>query len=947
LTEVTTQRPVPGNSGARVEVVELPPAAVPHAPAAAVMWRRALTLAWLLVAWLAIDRLTLLLLDYWLLEELGYPSIFWTNFRMQALLWVFGGVVLATVVYLPARAHPLSSRARRVMASLASLAGVVGGYAFSRQFAGFFGFFQGRPFGQTDPVFNHDIGFYVFDYPVLEAIAHLLVVATALGLAVSGLLAYRTRAWRSPRLDLTRPARFAGVLATPCTVTFLVLLGISAAADTFLGRYDILYRDNSDATVFNGSQALDVEGFFSHLNLITLKALALLAGTLALAVRLRNLHARVREAPSPSAPPLRLRTALSVLLPGLLLAGAFSGAIGIRNTTAVVPNQPIRQLPYIQRHIDATRAAYGLDEVEVREFRPAGGDDPLPTAEELLASPTLRNGAPLWPGYVSWMERVVDPHHVERLLLPGGGTMIYGPTMETFSQEQKLRAYYDFLDVDTVLYDVGGEPVLFASAVRETPVIEPQPWLVYWGQRLMLFTHGHGLVMAPLGQVSADGGPAYASSGIPATASHPALATANPAVYYGEGSASMAYTNVKGLLELDYPTDEGRAEVAYAGQGGVRVDSLLKRLVLGYRSGQLFEIAFSGLITKESRAHYYRTPLERVARLAPFLHLDGDPYAVAAGGGVTWMVNGMTHTDRYPYSRMGELGDKADRRSITPRPVQRVNYVRDSVKATVDAYDGRVKLYRWQSEPVVDTWAEVYPELFADKASMPADVRAHVQYPSQLFHLQFDDLYIYYHMADALEFFNLEDAWDDGDDVVGPVLAEGDAITFSIEAYPWLAETGRALPASSERVQFALSKVFTNEAALNLRAITTAYQRGDDYGRLSVLQVPKGVFYPGPEQADAAIDQDAFIAQQIGFWNRQGLEAIRGHTTPLVIGDEVIYVEPIFTRSKQNRLPKLQRVIVVFRGQPYMGRTLEEAVRFAVGGVETPAVGQPLFPLDS
>jgi uncharacterized membrane protein (UPF0182 family) len=394
----------------------------------------------------------------------------------------------------------------------------------------------------------------------------------------------------------------------------------------------------------------------------------------------------------------------------------------------------------------------------------------------------------------------------------------------------------------------------------------------------------------------------------------------------------MAYTNVEDLEELDFPTDEGRSLVAYEGDGGVELDSFFKRFVFGYRSGQLFQISFSDLINDDSRVHYYRTPLERVERLAPFLFLDTDPYAVALDDGMTWMLNGMTHTDRYPYSRMGELGDKADRRTPTPRPFANVNYVRDSVKATVDAYDGKVRLYRWQHEPIIDTWAEIYPDLFADADTMPEPVREQVQYPRQLFHLQFDDLYIYYHMTDAPTFFNLEDAWDDGDDVVGPVLDTGDAITFSIEPYHWLTDTGGTLPDSTDDTQHALSQVFTNEASLNLRAITTVYMTGDDYGKLSVLQVPKGLYYPGPEQADAAIDQDAFIAQQIGFWNRQGLEAIRGHTTPIVIDDEVLYIEPIYTRSAQNRLPQLQRVIVVFRGQPHMGRTLQEALTLAIDG---------------
>jgi uncharacterized protein len=928
------------------EIIDVPVAAIPRAPAAAVMWRRAVLVGWIVLAWLAFDRLTLVLLDYWIFEDLGFESVFWTNFRMRLGIWIVSGALFFAAVFVPVVAHRVVGPTRRTMLSLSIMVGLVAGWIFSAQYVNFFGFFQGKPFGQDDPVFHHDIGFYVFDLPVLKDVADGLVVVSLLGLVVSAVLAYRTRVRTGPRRDLSRPARFAGILFTPCTRVFLVLLGLSSALELFLTRYGLLYRSNPGATVFNGPQVLDIDGFFSRVNLITLEIIVLLAGITMLTVRLTRLHRAVRAEPSDQGR-LNLRNVLIVVLPGILITAAFSGLMGFRNTTDIVPNQPVIQYEAIQRHIDATREAYALNDIETKEFRPASGDDPKPTVEELLNSPTLKNAAPLWPGYVSWIERIVDAQHADRILLTEGDTMIYGPAMETFSQQQKLRAYYDFLDIDTVKYDVGGEPRLFASAVREVPLEEPKPWLAYWGQRFMLFTHGHGLVMAPLNEVSADGSPVYATSGLPVQASDPALEMDQPAVYYGEGAASMAYTNVKDLQELDLPTDQGRLEVAYEGDGGVELDSFLKRVVFGYRSGQLFQIAFSDLIGDDSKVHYYRTPQERVQRLAPFLHFDADAYGVNAQDRVTWMVNGMSHTDRYPYSRIEELGDKADRRSpIMPKTVM-VNYVRDSVKATIDAYTGDVTFYKWMDEPVIDTWQSIYPDLFTDADEMPDDVRAQVQYPVQLFHLQFDDMYIYYHMDTPVEFFNLEDAWDDGDDVKGPVIDTGDSITFSIEPYHWLATTGGAMAESSEDTQFVLSMPFTNENALNLRALTNAYMTGEDYGKLSVLQVPKGVFYPGPEQADAAIDQDAFIAQQIGFWNRQGLEAIRGHTTPLVIGNEVIYIEPIFTRSKQNRLPQLQRVVVVFRGKPFMGRDLEEALRFAIEGPPQTEIGQPLFPLDT
>jgi uncharacterized membrane protein (UPF0182 family) len=237
---------------------------------------------------------------------------------------------------------------------------------------------------------------------------------------------------------------------------------------------------------------------------------------------------------------------------------------------------------------------------------------------------------------------------------------------------------------------------------------------------------------------------------------------------------------------------------------------------------------------------------------------------------------------------------------------------------------------------VIETWARIYPGVMTDGEAMPEGVRAQLTYPIHLFHIQFDDIYIYYHMNEPMYFFNMEDQWDDGDEVLGPILDNGKAITFSVEPYYSLLETGKGgVPAAKgDPVQFAVGLVFTPEKALNLRAIPLVYQDGEDYGRVIVLQVPKGIYSIGPEQADATIDQNPTISEQISWWNRLGTDVIRGHTSTLVVDGEVIYVEPIFIRSQQNPVTQLRRVAVVFRGVVRMGETLEEALRAAVEAYE-------------
>ncbi len=397
------------------------------------------------------------------------------------------------------------------------------------------------------------------------------------------------------------------------------------------------------------------------------------------------------------------------------------------------------------------------------------------------------------------------------------------------------------------------------------------------------------------------------------------------------------------MKELDYPTDQDRAEIFLpeSTKTGVQIDSLWKRIVFGWRSGKFWELVFSDLIKPNTRVHYIRTPVDRLARVAPFLFYDSNPYAVVVDGRIIWIVNGMTTTDRYPYSLIEELGDKSDERSPFPRPTRWINYVEDSVKATVDGETGEIRFYKIKDGPVVRAWREDLPgalHVCGDK--MPEGVRRQLTYPPQLLHIQFDDLYIYYHMKDPMYFFNMEDMWDDADEVLGPILDTGKAITFSMEPFACMLDTGNGvLPAAKPKIQFSLAMVFTPEKALNLRGIPVVYQDPPDYGRIVVLQIPKGQYVMGPEQADAAIDQDPFISQNFSWWNRKGMEVIRGHTTLLPIGKEVLYVEPIFLRSQQNHLPQMKKVVVVMRGKPFMEDSLEQAVRSAVAWHKGGATG--------
>jgi uncharacterized membrane protein (UPF0182 family) len=932
-TGVSQERQQPSAAPPTDPAEQLPDVGLLEPPTTSAMLDRCLVLVSVVAAYLVLDRAALALMDYWLLDSLGYASVFWTNLQVQALLFLLaaalvGGAVAVPLLRTATPAGVPRRRYRRRVVAVAALAGGASGTVMAGEYLTFLAAWHARPFGADDPVFGHDVSFYVFRLPALWSLWWLLLV-TALVALVCVVIAGRDRqAGRVSQNGHRR--RFLSRLTSRGARATVAAVGLLLATGLLLARYGVVTADNYDSSIPTGAEYLDVTGLLSTVNVLTASAVLVLLATGAV------VWALGRRPGSRRAPAL-----VAVAAVGLAVV-ALPGALGVRNVVEVDANEPVVQLPYIEDHLAATRRAWGLDAVETVDFTPRSGDDPLPTAAELMAAPAFRT-AGLWPGYTSRLERQLDPEYVERLFLAEDDAFdeIYSTTIDAFRQQEKLRPYYDFMDVDTVRYRVDGESRLFASAVREVPLLEPQPWLAWWGQRFVLFTHGFGLVGADMSSSDPTGRPVIEGRGVATGDGGGPLDVANPRVYHGEGSATMAYSNLDRIDELDFPTEQGRAETRLPDDvtAGVHLDSLLKRAVFGWKSGELSSIVFSDLLTDDSRVHYFRTPLERLEKIAPFLYFETDPYAVAGDESITWMVNGLSTATGYPYSAYADLGDKSDRRSPTSGDPVRVNYAVDSVKATVDAYSGSVDLYRITEEPVLDTWAAAYPDLFRDAADMPEGLRDQVQYPTQLFHAQFDDLFVYYHVPDALTFFNAEDLWDDSDEVVGPILDEGATVTFSMEPYPWVADARDLVPGEQGET-FALSMAFTPESALNLRALVTVLQDGldEDYGRLVVQQVPKAEFHPSPEQADAAIDQDAFISQQIGFWNRQGNETIRGHTLPLLAGGELVYVEPIFSRSAQNPAPQLQRVVVVVRGRPAIGLDLQDALEVALEGKRPPGV---------
>ncbi len=546
----------------------------------------------------------------------------------------------------------------------------------------------------------------------------------------------------------------------------------------------------------------------------------------------------------------------------------------------VVPNELVAETPYIQRNIRSTRHAYGLDRVDAQEF-PV---DEMLTADDLRQNDATVKNIRLWN---------------------------YEPLLSTYAQLQQIRTYYEFLDVDTDRYKIDGSYRQVMLSARELSH-EQLPSRI-WINEHLVYTHGYGVVYSPVNQISKEGLPEFFVKDIPPV-SDGFIKVTRPGIYYGE--VANDYVFVKTLAqELDYPAGDRNIYTTYDGTGGVPLQSFWRKLLYSARFATL-RISLSNDITPESRILYHRRIQDRIRKLAPFLDFDEDPYLVVTPDGrLFWIVDGYTTSERYPYSE----------------PTEGVgNYIRNSVKTVVDAYNGTVDFYIADAvDPVVKAYANGFPGLFKPMAAMPEALRSHVRYPQDLFKVQ-ARMYATYHMRDPQVFYNKEDLLSIPFRKVGEEDRE-------MEPY----YTIMRLPGEA-REEFVLLLPFTPNNRDNMRAWLAARSDGTHYGKLLALNFPKAKLIYGPNQIDARIDQDAYISQQLSLWGQRGSQVIRGSLLAIPIQDSLLYVQSLYLAAEQGSLPELKRVVTVFGNRIAMRDNLEDALNELFGdAAEDPAAAAP------
>ncbi len=546
----------------------------------------------------------------------------------------------------------------------------------------------------------------------------------------------------------------------------------------------------------------------------------------------------------------------------------------------VVPNEIVLETPYIKRNIHFTRLGYGIDKVEEKVF---------PAEESLTAEDLRRNDATVKNIRV-WDHR---------------------PLLATYAQLQQLRTYYEFVNVDNDRYLIDGNYRQVMISARE--LSHQQLPSRIWINEHLIYTHGYGAVLGPVNKVTPEGLPEFFIKDIPPVFDSP-IQVSRPEVYYGELANDYVFVKTK-AQELDYPAGDRNIYTTYEGKGGVPLKSFWRKLLFSARFTSL-RISLSDDMTKDSRILYHRRIQERVKKIAPFLTFDRDPYMVIdKAGKLVWIIDAYTTSDRYPYSE----------------PVPEVgNYIRNSVKAVVDAYNGTVKFYISDpSDPVVRTYAKAFPGLLTPLEDMPKDLRTHIRYPQDLFAIQ-ARIYATYHMQDPQVFYNKEDLLSIPRKAVksqaqspipGQIAPRQQVVEREIDPYYIIMK----LP-GEEKEEFVLLLPFTPNNRDNMRSWLAARSDGTNYGKLIALNFPKARLVYGPKQIDARIDQDADISQLLTLWGQGGSEVIRGDLLAIPIENSLLYVQPLYLAAEKGSLPELKRVITAFGNRIEMEETLEESL---------------------
>ena len=666
--------------------------------------------------------------------------------------------------------------------------------------------------------------------------------------------------------------RHTGVIGTsPWRGLSLALsfLLLVVASMVYVSRFELLLAHH---TIFDGLNYTD-----AHITIpgLLIVSLALLLGAVIAAVNaLRIPRGRLIAASILPA---------AICYVGLGLIGWYVGNFVVK------PNELVREEPYITNNIEGTRQAFGLDRFNQQEFPAETTIDAADPANNQLTLQNIR----LW----DW-----------RAL------------QDTLRQVQEIRTYYDFPDIDIDRYNINGTTREVMLAARELNIDKLPVSSRNWINERLTYTHGYGVTMNPVNGFTSEGLPLFLLSNMPVQSTSPNLTVTRPEIYFGELTNSDVYVKTH-QQEFDYPQGQGNNFTSYQGTGGIVIGNFLRRILISIDRGDLGKLPFSDDVTPQSRLLMRRNIRDRVAALAPFLTFDQDPYLVVGDNGrLSWIIDAYTTSDTYPYSTHYQLGDNS------------VNYIRNSVKVVIDAYNGTTTFYVFDPpnsgpDPIISTYRRIFPSLFKDASLMPADLRRHVRYPEDIFTLQ-SEVYGLYHMTNPEVFFNREDLWtvatENGTDADGNQVVMPMKPNFVLMKLP-----------SGTKEEFVEILPFTPANRNNLIGWIAGRCDGANYGTAVVYDFPKTRLVDGPQQIEARIDQNAQLSGQLTLWNQQGSHVLRGSLLVIPTGKALLYAEPIYLQAQQSPMPELRLVVLALQDKLAYGPTFQSALSALFSGTDS------------
>jgi uncharacterized membrane protein (UPF0182 family) len=712
--------------------------------------------------------------------------------------------------------------------------------------------------GVVDPIFGRPLNFFLFALPAWQLIAGWLLTLAVITCLLAAFFILITGGSRVLTGSLSRSVLLPW---RGLSITFAFLL-FMVAVRVYLSRFERLFEDH---TIFGGVTYTDAHVILTGMLLVSV---ALVLGAVIAAVNAVRVP--------------RGRWLVAAILPAAVCYVALQAIAWYVSSFIVKPNELVREQPYIAHNIDLTRQAYGFKRISQREF----------PAETTVAAADAANNQATLQNIRLWDWRALQ---------------------DTLRQIQEIRTYYDFPDIDIDRYNVDGTTREVMLASRELNVEKLPESSRNWINEKLIYTHGYGITMNPVNGFTPEGLPTLMLSNMPVQSTVRGLAVTRPEIYFGELTNTDVYVKTR-QKEFNYPQGATNSLTSYEGNGGIVLGGFLRRIAIALDRDDLAKLPFSDDVNPDSRLLMRRNLRDRVSTLAPFLTYDPDPYIVLGDDGrLSWIMDGFTLSDSYPYSTHYRLGDDL------------INYMRNSVKVVIDAYDGTTTFYVFDTEdPIIAAYRRIFPSLFKDASTMPPGLRKHVRYPEMLLKLQ-AEAYGLYHMTDPEAFYNREDLWTVASEVG---VGEGGAQTtqamqpnFVLMKLP--DETGE---------EFVEILPFTPANRNNLIGWIAGRSDGAQYGTSVVYNFPKTKLVDGPLQIEARIDQNAQLSGQLTLWNQQGSHVRRGALLVIPTGRALLYAEPIYLQAERSPMPELRLVVLALQDRLAYGPTFESAMASLFGG---------------